>query len=459
MKKILLSLGVILALNASSQITIDSTNMPQAGDTLRYSIATLDSAVLLNYRASGANLTWNFDSLQPIDQRIQRFVNSSETDYASSVPSRIGLLFADTLSLGGFSIYNAYNFLKSSDSSFSIDYRGASIPNPIFAGGPPFMLTSNYVDPDEVFQFPLDYNDRDSSTFNFVYSNPLGAYYASSGYRINHVDAWGDLTTPYGTFSCIRVVTDMVSYDTVSIAAFLAGSDQNFGVNSHTREYQWIADEIKIPALKVNGNVVAGVFIPTTVEYRDSVRNIPSLIPTIAFFRTDTNVVTLSDTVDFDNFSIGGNNLQFEWSFSPARVSYVNSLSTSRNISVTFTDTGFYDVQLIAFTPDEADTSRRENYIQVLSTTGLENINQELGRQIKVYPNPGKRNAAITLETKEAFGDVEIQLLDAKGAELSTALKKVFNEKIVLTMPESQGVYYLKIRTSKGIAIKKVVTQ
>ena len=215
MKQLLVAFSLFIAFHSHSQITVTSSNMPVSGDTLRFSTALLDSSILLNYQRSGANQTWIFDSLRVISQTVQNFVSSSQTPYNAIPTNRIGLLFADTLSLGPNSVTNVYNFINSTSSDFSIDYRAATLP---FVGSP-IPIQIPYQNKDEVFQFPLDYQDRDSSDYDFVFNNIFPQlYYGYAGYRINEVDAWGSVTTPYGTFNTLRVVTDMVSLDSISFS-------------------------------------------------------------------------------------------------------------------------------------------------------------------------------------------------------------------------------------------------
>lgn len=451
MKKWILGAAMLICQFSFSQISINSTHMPQAGDTLRFSRALLDTSVLLNYQNSGANLTWNFDSLRVISQGVQEFLNGSQTPYNAG-SSRIGLLFADTLRFGVAEIYDAYNFLTNTTSDFSIDYRGASAPNPIPIF-PPILLEGAYIDKDEVFQFPLDYQDRDSSTFNFTFDSPLGIYYESRGHRINNVDAWGTVTTPFGTFNTIRVVTDMVSFDTISALG------QNFAIPSHIREYQWISDQERIAVMKVGGTVIGGNFIPTTVEFRDSFRVIEPLIPSIALFTTDTTVVSTVDSVEFQNLSVTGLNPMFNWSFNPPNVLYIEGSPTTRNVTVNFTDTGFYDVRLIARSGSDTDVLLREDYIQVVSTTGLANIDQELSHQLSVYPNPSSKGSLISIGPFAVNETVSYQIFDMKGALLYDESALISNGQLSISKLLNSGVFYIKINTKKGVALKKWIIE
>ncbi|MEX2380433.1 MAG: hypothetical protein WD530_06800, partial [Vicingaceae bacterium] len=71
------AIAIIFAFQTQAQISVNHNHMPQAGDTLRYSVAALDSVVLLNYQNSGANQTWRFDSLQALRQGMSKYLNAS----------------------------------------------------------------------------------------------------------------------------------------------------------------------------------------------------------------------------------------------------------------------------------------------------------------------------------------------------------------------------------------------
>lgn len=456
MKKLLLIAVSFFTLNLSAQVSITSANTPSSGDTLRYSTALLDTTIFFNFEASGANLTWNFDSLNPFQQDVFEFVASSQTPYSNQVSNRIGLRIADTLSLGVADLYDVYNFYESTSASFSIDHRGATAPSGL---GFNVSIAPSYSDKDEVFQFPLDYLDRDSSTFNFTFSNIFPpVYYSSSGYRINEVDAWGTLTTPYGTFNCIRVVTDIVTYDTVSF------NNTNFGINSHVREYKWLTPQLKIPALTINGNVInvsgEGIFIPTSVDYRDSVRDIPPLIPTLALFATDETTVSEGDTVVFDNFSIGQGSVRSQWEISPNTFSYVNGTSaTSRQPNVVFSDTGFYDVLLIATARGDVDSLNRTNYIQVINTTGLKEFNEDLSSRVTVYPNPTDEGSTITIGPFPESTIERVEIINVKGALVGEELLGKSLKNLTIQSPNVQGIYFLKVYTDEGLVVKKLLVE
>lgn len=125
-----------------------------------------------------------------------------------------------------------------------------------------------------MYKFPLDYLDRDSTTFEFssVSSGLVPFTYKKAGYRITESDGWGTITTPYGTANCLRVVTTQYSKDSI-FTTLLPSPFNKFGFPNYQRSYQWLTLGEKIPYLEVSGNVVFGAFTPTQVKYRDVIRS------------------------------------------------------------------------------------------------------------------------------------------------------------------------------------------
>ena len=440
MKKILFGLSVFFTFNSYSQISITSANMPVSGDTLRFSTALLDTSVLLNYQNNGANQIWNFDSLRVISQGVQRFISSSQTPYNSVPTNRIGLLFADTISLGGSSVNDVYNFITSSSTDFSIDYRAVSVPTG-FALFPVLRIQDPYIDKDEVFQFPLDFGDRDSSTFDFVFNNSLlGVYYGSSGYRINEVDAWGTITTPYGTFNTLRVITDMVSLDTVGF------SGQNIAVPSHVRTYQWISNGERVPVMTVNGLVIAGTFVPNSVEFRDSVRIVEPLLPTLARFIADTTSVEVNDDLDFNNLSLGSTS--FQWDFTPNTVTYKSGSSTSRNITVSFKDTGKYSVRLISMGGSRYDTLTRTDYITVLPGFPTADFVVENDSAVS--------NVNFTILNKSAYGTTFEWKFIPDSVEYRMGTNDASKDSIVVRFT-NKGFYSIELEATNNVGSRALI--
>lgn len=454
MKKFLLITLLNLTFYAQSQVLINSSHMPKSGDTMRYTLAVVDSAVLLNYANSGANQNWDFSNLVPQRQGLSEYLASSQTPYASSIPNRIGEKIADTVSLGGVNLVNLYNFYSSSSSEFALDYRGVSLPTGFPPPLPPTLqIAQSYSDKDEIYQFPLNYLDEDSSTFNFVFTNSLvGAYYSTSGSRKNTVDAWGTLSTPFGTFNCLRVVTEIRSYDSISF------NGNNFGLNSIRREYKWLSPQFSIPAMTVSGPVVGGIFVPATAQYRDSVRDVPSLFSPIALFRTDTNAYYVGDTVDFQNLSISILPPSYLWNINPKTFRFVSPSSfSSDSIKVVFSDTGYYQVSLIAINSEGRDTLSIEDFLYISSTTSLDE-SQAL-KSLGIYPNPIQKGELLQLINENNTRIFAAKIYTLQGSLVDQIQLKNQGNLLKLDSKLSTGVYLLKLETEKGIKSFKLLVQ
>lgn len=276
MKKNLLVIFIVcLSLTINAQITITSTNMPVSGDTCRYSRASLSSVG--DYTATGANYLWDFSALDSTGQGMRKFEPSSATPYFFYFfPPKYGEQTLDSVPIppipvGGLtlSIKDIYSFYKKNGStSFNAEGLGLTM------SGIPIGTTAQGNNDDELYLFPLNYLNRDSTTFNF--STPtfsaIPFTYKKHGYRITEADGYGTIITPYGTDSCLHVVTTQYSIDTIYIPALPVGFNK-FGFPNYVRSYQWLTLHEKIPFLEVSGNLIGGNFTATSAKYRDKLRS------------------------------------------------------------------------------------------------------------------------------------------------------------------------------------------
>ena len=249
-----------LPLAALAQPVITNADMPVAGDTLRMSTAaTVGSPV--DVTQTGANFTWDYSALTPNGQTLLSYKNANSTPYVLYFFNQFGQKIADSIGVGTFKFTNVYTFFKKSATKYQADGIGLS-----YSG---FPLGSPYTDKDDIFKFPLQYNDRDSDTYAYEVSLPAVGTYGSKGYRITEADGWGTLTTPYGTFQTLRVKSTIMATDTIGISAVSFG----FAFPNNRIEYRWLAVGQRAPLLIVTGSVLAGQFAPTSLQYRDNARS------------------------------------------------------------------------------------------------------------------------------------------------------------------------------------------
>ncbi len=277
MKKIFqVSLGLMFVITANAQITITGSNMPVSGDSARFSFARPTSVG--NYTITGANYNWHFDTLRPIGQGVRYFQPSTSTPYFFYfLPPKFGEKTLDSVpipSIPGFgaaiSIKNIYSYYRKTPiigTTTSFDAEGLGLT---MTGIP---VGADFVDNDELYNFPLNYLDRDSTRFSLTTpsSTLVPFLYKKHGYRITQADGWGTITTPYGTANCLRVITTQYSTDTITINALPPGFNK-IGFPNFERRYQWLTLGEKIPYFEIIGTVTGTSFNPTQYKYRDVVR-------------------------------------------------------------------------------------------------------------------------------------------------------------------------------------------
>jgi hypothetical protein len=268
MKKItILSLFLIYIFSSEAQITITSADMPNAGDSIQLSvtntIGTIDATL------TGANYNWDYSTLTYTSQRVDKF------DSPLSFPLVFAILFnpfncsygrenraITAPTIPTVTITNAYDFLKESSSALKQVGGGLTV------NGTPIPF--NYTPNDYIYRFPLNFGNIDSSDYQYNLTIPTIGYYGETGHRVNVVDGWGTLLTPFNTFNTVRVKSVITSKDTLNYTSF------GFGVNipRPTRiEYKWLANGKQIPVLEIDENIVGGTPTITNVQYQDSVHS------------------------------------------------------------------------------------------------------------------------------------------------------------------------------------------
>jgi PKD repeat protein len=352
-KTILLLCASFFAALTEAQITITSSDMPVAGDTIRFSLsASSVSSALLNQ--TGANQTWNFSFLTPNNQDIAAYRTPTSINFAyllSFGSSSYGKKDADQ-NIGIVAASDVYLFYKNSSSSFVTDGRGFTV------SGSPLPLSQTYTGKDVLYKFPLSFGNSDTNSYSSSEVNAVVAQVSSSGRRINTVDGWGSITTPYGTFNCIRVKSVVRHTDTVK-TQFI-----NIPVTRNYTEYKWLAQGQKIPVLEIV--VTSGIGGSTIIRYRDVYR--PQVFVNKARFTASRTRATMSDTITFTDQSqiTPAAPVSWQWTITPAKALFVNGTSaTSQNPEVVFTDTGWYSVTLRSSYAAGSDDTTRTRYIQI----------------------------------------------------------------------------------------------
>ncbi len=247
----------ICAQGIRAQIVIDSIDMPFPGDIIN--ISTGLNIDFIDYTETGEDFTWDFSSLIPVYQTADTFVSPSQTPFTYQFffmgRTNLAYRYMQDLPIPDFELKNVFYYYKNSHTNYNNAGYAASLNFlPL-----PFVLST----PDVIYRFPLEYGDQDSSVSGLVYNLPETAYLSIDRKRVNKVDGWGELTTPFGTFDVLRMTSEVTEYDSIYIDSLEMGVP----VNRQYTEYKWLAKGQKIPVLKITSDV-SGLI----VTYTDSVR-------------------------------------------------------------------------------------------------------------------------------------------------------------------------------------------
>ena len=427
---------IFIGFQSFGQITINSADMPSANDTIRFSNANASAS--LPYLLSGPNQTWDFSTLVATNQDVEPYKLSLQTPYAFFFFgfNKFGRKITDSLGVGAFKFKDIYNFYKKTNSAFEVEGIGLK-----FNGIP---LPAYYSVQDKLYQFPLQYNDRDSSNFKFTVSLPTLGSYSQVGYRINTVEGWGSITTPFGTFNCLKVKSFVFSADSLNIGGF------PLKFNRRTIEYKWLANGKKIPILEISGNATAaGAFTPTTVKYRDIPRSLtPVTLGPLAQFTASSTTIPVMQPVIFSN-TTSGFLLDYLWTFTPAdQVLFEdNTTDTSKNPIVSFTTPGQYTVKLKSTNFFGTDEELKTNYITVFDPTSVQQPKES--RSVYTFGNQ-------FFLAPDWLKETQLVLTDISGKAIPARLSG--NEILIENQPDRKNqLLILRANNGKNVFVKKVV--
>lgn len=281
MKNVFLFFSLLSFNLLNAQITITDDDFADANDTVRMSVAYWDP--FLDFGDTGPNHNWDFSDLDWQSQYLDEYKTTTSvgTTYAitfsnlSFNPYRCNIAKAadnplTTLPIVSSVFTDGFNFYYKSSSLYrqrGIGMRVAGFPTPI-----------PMTHADTLYRFPINYGNRDSSFSDYLVYVPNLGLYTHKQRRWNEVDGWGTLTTPFGTFDALRVVTEIRGTDSIYVDTLGAGIKLDGDI---MREYKWFGKDQKNPLLQINTQ--AGIFgqlqgfeFVTRIVYRDSARFRPT---------------------------------------------------------------------------------------------------------------------------------------------------------------------------------------
>lgn len=265
MKHIIFLLGMTwIGFLAQSQVVITSSDMPQPGDTARFS-----STLILNgidYSMTGEGVIWDFSGLSVMSQDVDTFVSVSSTPLAYQFIFNNQLLYPEHKAtvarknsqfdfIPGMDLSNTFQFYKTTTGAF------AEVGTAVTLNGIPLPVA--YDQFDVIYQLPLAYGLDDSATAFAEVNVPGLGYLSIERKRRNIVEGYGTLITPYGSFEALKVRSVIYEYDSI----YVDSTQMGFALPRNITEYKWLSPDIPFPLLTVTEE---GLVVQA--EYVDSVR-------------------------------------------------------------------------------------------------------------------------------------------------------------------------------------------
>ena len=419
MKNLSLLICLFVGYISQAQIQISQANMPSINDTIRYSVSNSNT---LNFAQTGANYAWDYSTLNRTSQDLYRFQALLSTPYATlaftGMPAgAIGYKIADSIGTGQAAFKNIYNFYEKKSTGWSAVGTGFTL------SAIPFPAGGVYSDKDEIYTFPLKYNDQDSTTFEVT--TPLGnalfklGTFKQKGYRINTVEGWGTITTPYGnTISCLKIKSRIVEIDSIKITT----PATNLGFQANRVEYRWLSTTEKIPVLEVTGTTTNGTFTPNSIRYRDTYKATSGspLLPKVKFTANKYTGKTTIDTFTLNNLSSPNFGLSYQWTITPSiGVRYVSGTSaSSKTPRIIFDSAGVFTVKLQASNLAGSKDSTAVNMIAI-SKGNQQSIMASSHNNLSVYPIPSQD---ILYFNQAEFINLECRIFDLNGKLMQSSL-------------------------------------
>lgn len=347
--KILILLLLVGSFSSWAQINILNADMPRANDTLRYSNAS-NNFLPITFEGTGANFTWNFANLTIQNQEVQRYFPPTSTPYILQFFSASYGIPEGNLNLGpvgGGTASNAFSFYRTSNQSLVQIGRGATIQN--------IPLGIVYSQRDTIYKFPLQFGDTLTGNYSGEASFQQLGTLKQSGTRTTIVDGWGMITTPFGTFNCLRIKSTIIGSDSIVFGGF------GIPIPTDRTEYTWLAKGEKYPILEVVINNLTSQI--TSIRFKDKYR--PEAYLNNANFSANRTLASTLDTITLTNTSIG-NPTSYLWEITPNKFNYVaGTNATSPSPRILFTDTGNYSVKLKVNYLGGSDDTIKVNYIKI----------------------------------------------------------------------------------------------
>jgi PKD repeat protein len=343
--------------NAQPQYSFN--NYAKVDSTYITSIASTTDIGLYNFLQTGEAYEWDFPNLEIVTQRDFLFKSRDNSGYRTNflltcvlnTGNYLGCLntwnnlsnLAKSQNEGVFlveaEIENFTEFQRSSTQKIEATMIGVTLR----IDGSSIQIPIQYTSPDVLMKLPLEISSKDSSISGFSNNfGPLGYNLTIMRWqkRVNHVDGWGSLQTPYGYFpQTIRMLSrveriDSIIYETDTTA-----------IPSIEIQAQWWSPTHGQPVFSALGTETAEGVVFLSASFIDSLR----CLNPIALFTSYPVQPTISANegyVDVTFINLSQNGTNYSWNFGDSE-SGANNTSTLKNPSHRYSAGGVFEVNLI----------------------------------------------------------------------------------------------------------------
>lgn len=221
MRKHLLFGSLLLASVSFSQITVTESDLIQPSDIVEQAF---DQSFSITHTAAGTDLSWNFAALVEDSSGILNVGAASWANGSAEFPDA-NLYGDDNSGQGNIFLRKTAN---------SLDLLGL-YGDPVGTG----TNDAYFFDPqDRITPLPLSYNTTDQNSFSFDITFDPGQQGVDSVRAKQEADqdfvadAWGELTTPLGTYEVVRLLKTQITTDTSWV--YILGNAQLFETSKDT---------------------------------------------------------------------------------------------------------------------------------------------------------------------------------------------------------------------------------
>jgi len=419
---------------AQGQVSLDSTDFAKIGDTLYMATDTIPPTGL-SLGSAGTGQVWDFTALVPDKIDTMMFEDPASSIYDSIFPSAnltINPLSIKLSALAAFGLgeIGIMAYVKNSAAGFEMvgggtDGAGGIPPTPVA-----FSPTQKW------FNFPSVYLStmQDTSGFDLKIDDTMTGFYDSlrvkrSGTILSAIDASGTITTPLGTFPCIREYK--IEYTLDSIATMDTTGTWNFQnpIVAQILGSNPIADTIY--SYNFYTDTMGFNIASVTVDTNNNILSVSYL--------TDCAILsTISVTPDSGNgdgtatVNVFGGTTPFTYLWSNGATTATADSLAIGGYSVTVTDA------------NNCTTTASDSIV-----LGINSINNRAD-QISIYPNPAIDELKIVSYVHEALF---FNIYNIIGEKI-TSFKLKEGTNVANISDLAKGVYVYQITDMAGETVK-----